>query len=341
MYSRKLGLTLSNVPCLLVIVTITLSLVFCSAGALTAADFSGNWEGSWTSSEGDTGGLTMLLTQNNTSLSGTMTVQNTDCGTLTNVPVTGSVSGNQTTFNATTLCSYDGSALQLGFTSGTLSGDTLSGNYTTYVNGALYDAGSFSVLREPTSPASAYFDTVQKTYIGYYQRAGDPGGLLYWADRLNKSGGNLNDIIEAFAHSDESQALYGAINSSNIATVVNAIYNALFNRDAESGGLNFYVNGYNTGQYTAATIMLNVLNGAQNQDLQRISNKLKAANQFTKVIDPDLDGDNLQVTYAGEADAIKGREFLHYVIDIVPTESATKAYVIFNIADPTDPIINP
>jgi hypothetical protein len=127
----------------------------------------------------------------------------------------------------------------------------------------------FAVLTVAALPHKAqaatsdYLDTVQKVYIGYYQRAADPGGLIYWAERLDATGGNLTKIIEAFANSAESQALYGTINSSNISTVVNGIYNALFGRDAEAGGLNYYVNGFNLGQFTAATIMLNVLYAAQ------------------------------------------------------------------------------
>jgi hypothetical protein len=48
----------------------------------------------------------------------------------------------------------------------------------------------------------------------------------------------------------------------------------LFNRNAETGGLNYYVNGFNLGQFTTATIMLNVLYGAQGSDLQSVNNKL-------------------------------------------------------------------
>ena len=190
---------------------------------------------------------------------------------------------------------------------------------------------------------SSYFDTVQKTYIGYYQRAADPGGLIYWANRLDARAGNLNEIIEAFANEPESQALYGTINSSNISTVVDSIYNALFGRDAEhgAGGLDFWVNGFNAGTFTAATIMLNILNAAQNEDLLSVNNKLTAANLFTRTIDPELDGSNFQVTYAGDGDVIAGRNFLAFVTSnlvTVPTQGETTAYIQTNIADPGDAI---
>ncbi len=201
------------------------------------------------------------------------------------------------------------------------------------------DIGSYEL-----STANAYLDTVQKIYIGYYQRPADPAGLIYWAERLNVTAGNLTEIIEAYANSAESQALYGTINSGNISTVVNDIYNALFARDAEAGGLNYYVNGFNMGQFTPATIMLNVLYGAQNEDLQSVNNKLTAANLFTMTIDPDLDGRNLQATYAGDGDVIAGRNFLAFVTWIsttVPNQSQTTEYIRVNIADPGDPILTP
>lgn len=189
---------------------------------------------------------------------------------------------------------------------------------------------------------SSYFDTVQKIYMGYYQRPGDPAGLLYWADLLQQNGGNLNQIIEAFADSNESRALYGTINSSNISTVVNNLYRTLFSRDADTGGRAYYVDGFNAGRFTAATIMLNILNGAQNEDLQSVNNKRTASNLFTRTIDPELDGANFQVTYSGEADAIAGRNFLTlYATSVkVPTQAETTAYIQANIANSGDPILS-
>ncbi len=200
---------------------------------------------------------------------------------------------------------------------------------------------SFFSFYSNAYPAPAdYFDTVQKIYIGYYQRPADPSGLIYWAGRLDSSGGTLAEIIEAFANSAESQALYGTIDNNNISTVVDGIYNALFGRVADAGGRAYYVDGFNTGRFTAATIMLNILNGAQNADLQSVNNKLTASNLFTRTIDPELDGANFQVTYSGDGDVIAARNFLSlYATSVkVPTQAETTAYIQTNIANPGDPI---
>jgi hypothetical protein len=205
----------------------------------------------------------------------------------------------------------------------------------------------FSFQSDAYPAASSYFDKVQKTYIGYYQRPADPAGLIYWAGRLDASNGSLNDIIDAFANSDESQKLYGAINSSSISSVVDNIYLALFNRYADAGGRTYYVNSFNDGHFpdgrrcTPGTIVLNILDGAVSTDLQSVNNKLSAANLFTRTIDPELDGLNPQVTYAGDGDVIAGRNFLNVVTSdpaTAQTQTGTTAYIQANIADASDPI---
>ena len=193
----------------------------------------------------------------------------------------------------------------------------------------------FSFHSNAYPAASFHYDTVQKIYIGYYQRPADPSGLIYWAGRLNASNGNLNEIIDAFANSTESQGLYGTINSSSISNVVNNIYLALFNRNADEGGRNYYVNNFNAGKFpdgrrcTPGTIVLDILYGAVDSDLQSVNNKLTAANLFTRTIDPELDGSNFQVTYTGDADNIAGRNFLSlYATSVkVPTQAETTAYI--------------
>ena len=78
-------------------------------------------------------------------------------------------------------------------------------------------------------------NTIQDFYIAYYQRPGDPSGLLYWADRLEAPGGSLEQVADAFGNSPESQALYGPINATTIGTVIDDIYLGLFDRPADAG----------------------------------------------------------------------------------------------------------
>jgi len=187
-----------------------------------------------------------------------------------------------------------------------------------------------------------YIDTVQKIYIAYYQRPADPLGLIYWAQMLDAAGGDLTQIIEAFANSDEAKALYEDINENTIGDVIDAIYQAAFNRSPDEEGKQFYINGFKEGKFTAATIMLNILDGARGEDLIILQNKITSANNFTYAIDPELDGKNLLATYEGNEDAEKGREFLRDVgatADTVKSTEDAQAFIKENIADEGDPIL--
>jgi len=90
--------------------------------------------------------------------------------------------------------------------------------------------------------------------------------------------------------------------------------------------------------------MLNVLDGAQNEDLQSVNNKVAAAKLFTRTIDPELDGKDFQATYSGDTDAQKARYFLSTVNwdpVTIPTQAETTLFIKNNIADPGEPILNP
>ncbi len=199
---------------------------------------------------------------------------------------------------------------------------------------------TFTIIQAGISTYLDYVDAVQKIYIGYYRRPADPAGLIYWAERLRVGGGNLDAIIEAFANSAESLALHGTITVGNISTVINDTYLALFTRPADAGGIDYYVTGFTAGQFTAATIVLNILDGATGgNDLLTVNNKLAAANLFTRTIDPELDGTAFQATYAGDADAVSARQFLVPVTwsaQTIPTQSQTTAYIQANISNPGD-----
>ncbi|GAB4405649.1 MAG: S-layer protein RsaA [Rhodoferax sp.] len=200
--------------------------------------------------------------------------------------------------------------------------------------------------------AATYFDTVQKIYIAYYQRPADPAGLRYWAQMVDAAGGNLTVVIDAFANSPEATALYGPINGTTIGTVIDAIYQALYNRAPDPAGKQFFVNGFNAGTFTAGTIALAILNGAQNDDAVAIQNKLQVANLFTATVDgraltdPNFgQGSSFAATYDGTAnpaDVTNARAFLASVTfnpSTVQNSSQVTAFIQGSIADAGDSIL--
>ena len=116
-----------------------------SIGGEQSTSITGAWSGTWSSYDGYTDHGSANMTQSGSSVSGTMTVYGTDCGTYYNVPVTGTDNGSGAySFSITTSCGSDSVNIQF---SGKLSGDTITGTYYNYVNGSEYDHGTFSMSR--------------------------------------------------------------------------------------------------------------------------------------------------------------------------------------------------
>jgi len=140
---------------------------------------------------------------------------------------------------------------------------------------------------------------LNKAYIAYFGRPSDVSGRTSFATK------ELADVITAFDSSAESKALYG----DNVVTKINAIYNNLFNRDAEPAGLVYWVGQVNSGKITPAGVAIAILNGAQNDDAKAVANKLAAADAFTAAIDTTAE----IVGYSGNAAVNSAREFLKTV----------------------------
>jgi hypothetical protein len=141
-------------------------------------------------------------------------------------------------------------------------------------------SGARDVTATFVAIVSAYsFDYVQKAYVAYYGRPGDPGGMLYWAGRMDAEGQSLNAIIGAFGYSDEFNRRYGGLAYTDLVT---RVYQQALNRDPDPAGLNFYVGELEAGRRTLQTITLDVLNGATTApDSTVIANKLEVAAYYT------------------------------------------------------------
>ncbi|MGY8526632.1 DUF4214 domain-containing protein [Paracidovorax citrulli] len=163
--------------------------------------------------------------------------------------------------------------------------------------------------------AADYYSQIQQAYIAYYGRPADPDGLEFWAGELDKANGDLAVIIDAFGNSEESQELYGA---DTPAAQVNKIYQTLFGRPADMEGLQYYVNGLRTGEFSLASVALDVYNGARNEDKAALEAKLAYAEAFTGAIDTveELLG------YSGKAAAQAARDVLDTVKDEASLETA-------------------
>lgn len=137
---------------------------------------------------------------------------------------------------------------------------------------------------------------LNKAYLAYFGRPADLTGKTYFAT-LEQA-----DVIKAFDASAESKALYG----NDAAAKVSAIYQNLFNRDAEPAGLVYWTTLINQGRVTAAGAAFAILNGAQGTDATAVQNKLAASEAFVAAMDTTAE----LVGYSGLDAAASARNWL-------------------------------
>jgi len=140
---------MSRIKGLSVVLVFFVALGFMNLAIADTVDVTGNWQGSWTSSYYPiSGGLTVnITTQSGTNLYGSLTITNTDCGRLSNLPMSGSISGN-IIYSIYAALSCGGSYNELEFTEGIVNGNSISGYYTVYSDYEWWDGGTFSLTRE-------------------------------------------------------------------------------------------------------------------------------------------------------------------------------------------------
>lgn len=128
-------------------------------------------------------------------------------------------------------------------------------------------------------------ELITRIYIGYFNRVPDVVGMTYWQGQYN-AGLSLQQIINAFAGSDESRALYGNMLGSNVDAVqvevfINSVYLNLFNRDAEPEGLAYWRSQIlgDSGQspLPIEVAILTIMEGALGDDRLILANKLSAS----------------------------------------------------------------
>jgi hypothetical protein len=140
--------------------------------------------------------------------------------------------------------------------------------------------------------ATDYKNEVQKLYVAYFSRPADVAGLNYWTQILSNNPAGYELISHTFATSPEYQAAYAGMNN---AQVVNAVYEHLFSRDAEAGGLAYWTDLLDRHVVTVDNVVRDISKAAVNQDKFAYDAKVAVAGSFTS----HLDLPEEQKAYAG------------------------------------------
>ncbi|MCO5734714.1 DUF4214 domain-containing protein [Rhizobium sp. SSA_523] len=160
--------------------------------------------------------------------------------------------------------------------------------------------------------------TIQGVYVALFGRPADPTGLAYF-NSVTNNGANLSGINN-LSGTAEYQARFTGLNNIQI---INSIYQSLFGRDADLAGLNFFADALAKGTLNINNIAIAILDGAQGNDKTIVTNKVAAADLYTKALDTGSE----VVAYSGLAAAAQGRAFISGVSTTVPTAAAVDTAV--------------
>ena len=104
-----------------------------------------------------------------------------------------------------------------------------------------------------------------RLYNAAFKRLPDPDGLRYWIGNFISGKDNERAIASSFLASDEFKQRYGENLSDSI--YVNTLYKNVLGRDADTGGLNYWLGQLNSGAETRYEVLLGFSESAENKGL--------------------------------------------------------------------------
>lgn len=173
--------------------------------------------------------------------------------------------------------------------------------------------------------------TIQGVYLALFGRPADPIGLQFF-NNVSSNGANLSAIGDIAGTAEYMARFTGQTN----AEIVNSIYVSLFGRDADQTGLDHFVGEMEAGRQNINTIAINIMDGAQNEDLVVVNNKLVASDLFTSHLNLDAEVQ----AYAGAFASETGRDFLDGITadaSTIPDSEVTDQQILFLFRDGNAP----
>ena len=136
---------------------------------------------------------------------------------------------------------------------------------------------------------------LQKLYIAYFGRPGDPSGINYWLSR-SKELLTIREISNELSRQDEYTNYCSYDRSLDFK--INRLYLNLFNRKADFEGLNYWIDMVNRQDYQISDILYDLLYSInkpysvdfeqEENDIHILKNKILAAQLFTDQISKSI-----------------------------------------------------
>tara|TARA_Y100001968_G_scaffold299418_1_gene310073 strand:+ start:16574 stop:17944 length:1371 start_codon:yes stop_codon:yes gene_type:complete len=141
--------------------------------------------------------------------------------------------------------------------------------------------------------------SLQKLYIAYFGRPGDPSGINYWLSQANGSL-TFNQISDELSRQDEYK---NSINNKSLDFQINKLYLNLFDRKADFNGLNYWIEKIHNQGYQISYVVCNLTSiekkpypiqkDQEYNDMNVLKNKIFAAEMFTGQISKSISLINL------------------------------------------------
>ena len=113
---------------------------------------------------------------------------------------------------------------------------------------------------------------IYRLYVALLNREPELGGLGYWIDRADK-GLSGESMASEFVYQEEFKNLYGITNlfdhyatGNDLVGMIKAIYKNVFNRDADQGGLDFYVGMITSHERTLERVLAEFADSPEYKD---------------------------------------------------------------------------
>jgi hypothetical protein len=94
---------------------------------------------------------------------------------------------------------------------------------------------------------------VTRLYLAYFDRAPEPAGLKYWAERLDAKTSTLSSVSSFFATSQEFKTLYGGTTNQEF---VKLVYENVLFREAKMHEIAYWQNRLDQGTTTRGKLMI-------------------------------------------------------------------------------------
>ena len=104
-----------------------------------------------------------------------------------------------------------------------------------------------------------------RLYNASFKRLPDSDGLAYWIDNFSSGRNSIRVVASSFLGSAEFAERYG--DNVSDSTYVNTLYKNVLGRDADAGGLNYWLGQLNSGAESRYEVLLGFSESAENKAL--------------------------------------------------------------------------